>query len=60
MKSMYMIKELYNRRQDAYIWQKCIIVLSEQKVENTTNALMLQGPPTMALCFNTHNFSPMP
>jgi len=29
MKSMYMIKELYNRRQDAYIGNKCIVLLSE-------------------------------
>ena len=29
MKSMHMIKELYNRRRDAYIGKKCITVLSE-------------------------------
>ena len=57
MKSMYMIKELYNKIQDAYIGNTCIVVLSEYKVENTTYALMLQGPLSMALFFNTHTFS---
>jgi hypothetical protein len=57
---MYMIKELYNRRQDSFIGKKCITVLSEYKVDNTTHALMLQDPLSMDILFNTHTFSPIP
>jgi hypothetical protein len=31
MKYMYMIKELYNRRRDAFIGKECIVVLNEME-----------------------------
>jgi hypothetical protein len=58
MKSMYMIKELYNRTQYAYIGKKCITVLSEiESVEYNTCINVARSPFDGSLLQHTHLFS---
>jgi hypothetical protein len=57
-KPMYVIKESYNKMR-LILWERNILLYHiKYKVENTTYALMSQGPLSMALCSNTHTFSP--
>jgi hypothetical protein len=51
---MYVIKESYNKTR-LVLWERNISMYHiKWKVENTTKALMFQGPLLMALFSNTH------
>jgi hypothetical protein len=58
MKFMYMINELYNRRQDAYIGKKCITILSEvERGEYNPCLDVARSPFDGSFLQHTHPFS---
>jgi hypothetical protein len=55
---MYMIKELYNRRLDAFIGKKCIVVLNEMESGECNPCLdVARSPSNGSLVQHTHLFS---